>query len=217
MDKQHINIPDPCQKVRWDDMAKTTAGGHCAVCDRTVVDFTGLDKAQIIKALSCGNKVCGNFSAGQLEQLNAPVKINTSWWRRMAAAAVVLVCSLPFLRSEAKDRSGVAPYLTKDQLVTDLLAPDTVRLITITGNVTDTTKGTVTGAIIASRGQKYKAQTDMKGNFKLSVPDTTRTLTISCIGYHTQKILIDTEAHKPLRIVLKTAPTIMGEVRITPP
>ncbi|MBF9239042.1 carboxypeptidase-like regulatory domain-containing protein [Hymenobacter sp. BT683] len=87
-----LSIPQPCHES-WAAMMPTTAGRHCAACQKNVVDFTLKTDAEILAYLAgaANARICGRFAAGQLErplqraELAAPTR-----WRTWLAAAVAL-------------------------------------------------------------------------------------------------------------------------------
>ena len=75
-------------------MTPTTAGRHCAACEKTVVDFTLKTDAEILAFLAgaVSGRTCGRFAAGQLErplQRAAPAAPNGRWRAWLAAAVAV--------------------------------------------------------------------------------------------------------------------------------
>lgn len=68
MSATKIIIPKPCNKG-WDNMTPNTNGRHCDTCDKTVVDFTQMNKEEIKSYFiqKSGTKICGHFKASQVE------------------------------------------------------------------------------------------------------------------------------------------------------
>ena len=60
--------------------------------------------------------------------------------------------------------------------------------IVCTGQVVDENGEPVVGAIVTVPGTSLGANTDMDGNFRLSVPDKTKDLQISYVGYKSEKV-----------------------------
>ena len=66
--KFQIRIPSPCQED-WDAMRPEEKGRHCASCQKTVVDFTGMSDGEIIRHLArAGQGVCGRLAPDQLDR-----------------------------------------------------------------------------------------------------------------------------------------------------
>lgn len=72
-----VYIPKPCHED-WENMTPNERGAHCAVCCKTVVDFSRKSPEEIRDYLIAkqGEKVCGRFRADQkcVEQ-----KFSGSW------------------------------------------------------------------------------------------------------------------------------------------
>ncbi len=63
-----IKINNPCQE-NWNEMTQNDKGKHCAVCAKTVVDFSKLSDNQVIKLIeNSKGKVCGHFNKTQLNR-----------------------------------------------------------------------------------------------------------------------------------------------------
>ena len=64
MNDERIVIPNPC-KENWDNMTPNNEGKHCAICSKTVVDFTSMTLDQIKDYFDNRKteKVCGHFKA----------------------------------------------------------------------------------------------------------------------------------------------------------
>jgi len=63
-----LSIPKPCHE-NWDTMAPDEKGKFCAVCTKTVRDFTAAADDEIIEAFSgTEENTCGNFKASQLNR-----------------------------------------------------------------------------------------------------------------------------------------------------
>ncbi len=97
--KEHIHIPKPCS-ADWSAMTPTEQGRHCALCVKTVVDFSKMSDREVLDTLKASfqkqEKVCGNFHP---RQVTAP-KPRVPLWGRMAAAVAGLgfllgACSKP--------------------------------------------------------------------------------------------------------------------------
>ena len=67
--KSLFSIPKPCHE-NWDAMTPAEQGRFCSLCAKTVVDFTGMEDAEITIYLKSkkNNSVCGRFTNKQLEE-----------------------------------------------------------------------------------------------------------------------------------------------------
>ncbi len=70
-----IRIPEPCAES-WATMTPTSGGGHCAACQKTVVDFTQKTDAEILTYFRQvgAERTCGRFRAGQLGRPLQPAR-----------------------------------------------------------------------------------------------------------------------------------------------
>ena len=88
-----LRIPAPCGED-WARMQPTEKGRHCQSCCKTVVDFTEMSDAEIIRHLSqAGPHVCGRLMPDQLNRtlVPAPVQKNgRSGWAWVLASALML-------------------------------------------------------------------------------------------------------------------------------
>lgn len=63
-----ITIPKPCHE-NWDAMTHEEKGRFCAVCSKTVFDFTQCSDEEIITSFSNSKEeICGNFNESQLNR-----------------------------------------------------------------------------------------------------------------------------------------------------
>jgi len=67
----YITIPEPCHED-WQRMTPNEQGRHCALCCKTVVDFSNWEPQEILFYLSANqaDQVCGRF---RNNQLNIPI------------------------------------------------------------------------------------------------------------------------------------------------
>ena len=85
--------------------------------------------------------------------------------------------------------------------------------VAVTGKVTDAKDGSpLPGVSIVAKGTTVGTVTDATGNFKLSVPQSVTTLTVSFIGYTTKSVAL---TGSPLAISLEAASTALNEVTVT--
>lgn len=82
--------------------------------------------------------------------------------------------------------------------------------IPITGKVTTTTGEALPGVTILQKGTGRGATTDVDGNFTFTVPDRTRTLTVSFVGFVTQEIPVGSQTS--FTIQLKEDAQALSEV-----
>jgi TonB-linked SusC/RagA family outer membrane protein len=80
----------------------------------------------------------------------------------------------------------------------------------ITGNIKDSKGAGVIGASVVAKGTQRGTTTSSDGFFRLSVPEATRTLTVSAVGYASQDVDISTSTTVEVTLVESTAD--LGEI-----
>ena len=88
-----ISIPTPCHED-WNAMTPDDKGRHCALCSKTVVDFTQWHPQEILFYLqqNAAKRVCGRFAA---VQLNEPIPTPEDFVYQLSRF------TLPFLKKAA--------------------------------------------------------------------------------------------------------------------
>ena len=86
----------------------------------------------------------------------------------------------------------------------------------ITGRVLDKAGEAVIGASVLEVGTTNGSLTDIEGRFKLTLRNTKSILTISSVGYQTQKIqLVGLDLSKPITVRLVDEARVTDEVVVT--
>ena len=84
---------------------------------------------------------------------------------------------------------------------------------TVTGRVTDPNNQPVAGATVTVKGTNVATQTDAAGNFSISVPNTSSTLTLTSVGFAAQDI--DMTNRTEINVSLSTNSSALSEVVVT--
>ena len=93
-----------------------------------------------------------------------------------------------------------------------LAIPAMAQNTVVTGKVTDAKDGSsIPGVSVVAKGTTVGTVTDINGNFKLSVPASVKTLTVSFVGYTSKDVAL---TGGPLNIALETANTSLNEVLV---
>ncbi|MCE3226740.1 MAG: hypothetical protein K0S32_1291 [Bacteroidetes bacterium] len=71
-----LSIPETCH-ADWSSMTPNKEGKHCALCDKTVIDFTKMspEEIRIYFQKNAGKKVCGNLYSHQLDHKKNKVQL----------------------------------------------------------------------------------------------------------------------------------------------
>jgi TonB-linked SusC/RagA family outer membrane protein len=84
--------------------------------------------------------------------------------------------------------------------------------VAVTGKVTDAKDGSsIPGVSVVAKGTTVGTVTDVNGNFRLSVPPSVKTLTVSFVGYATKDVAL---TGAPLTITMDATSTALNEVLV---
>ena len=86
MQKIQLNIPKPCMQD-WAAMQPEENGKFCNACASTVIDFSGMSDAELLKFFSDKNNrnVCGRMHNDQVQTNLAPLRKNRKFYTGMMA------------------------------------------------------------------------------------------------------------------------------------
>ena len=92
-----LSIPKPCHED-WAAMTPNEQGRHCAVCAKTVTDFTQMSDEEIKQFFLTkkeGESTCGRFTNKQLNQITIELPadiyyIPMPWWKKFLAACLII-------------------------------------------------------------------------------------------------------------------------------
>ncbi len=197
----HINTP--CD-TPWQDMQPSPGGRHCSSCAKTVIDFTMMSDAQIVRFLKHSSSgTCGRLSAAQL---NRPLAVpifdlsETRWLSqklRLALAAIGLASTATLqaqngLATQLGTSTYVQPYApatpTSDTPRTEVAAAHGIRFIH--GKVVDERGQAMISALIYTDDYAHGTPTDIDGFFELELPGKYTNISVSYIGYQTASIAL---------------------------
>ncbi|QYS87625.1 hypothetical protein JJC03_07390 [Flavobacterium oreochromis] len=74
-----ITIPQPCHE-NWNEMTPAEKGRFCAVCQKTVIDFTKSTDKQIAETFATTPQLCGRFLTSQLDRDLVVQNERKSFW-----------------------------------------------------------------------------------------------------------------------------------------
>ncbi|MEZ0608791.1 carboxypeptidase-like regulatory domain-containing protein [Fibrella sp. WM1] len=230
-----IAIPAPCVES-WSTMTAVAGGRHCAMCQKTVQDFSAYTDRELADWLMRhdGKATCGRFRVDQLERPIGQVRSvprGIGGWVRWAVALVLGWQTANGQSTPSGQRANPAlPPLVASSLRHLPLQPTTPKptsarpaLFYITGRVTDSLGVPLPGLHVTYQSVYRGCETNTEGYFQLAVDETDqkakfRTLTFSYVGFLTQSITISTQqAQPPIHVVMKESQlTLLGEVVIAP-
>jgi hypothetical protein len=91
-----VHIPVPCHE-NWDAMTEAEKGRFCAVCEKTVIDFSQMNESEIIATLNeklKTEKVCGRFEKTQIHTKTSLID-KISQKLRYFALALLMAFGIP--------------------------------------------------------------------------------------------------------------------------
>ena len=89
----------PCN-ANWEMMTQEEKGKHCAMCSKTVVDFSRMNKTEIQlelkKYFESGKSICGHFAAKDVDEIVVEIPIQLlsremSFHKRFALALILVM------------------------------------------------------------------------------------------------------------------------------
>ncbi len=177
------HIPKPCHED-WDKMTPSEKGRFCSSCSKEVVDFTAMNKVDIIDFLERKNKVCGRFKKGQISTTSNLSFSNWSVkWGLTIGLSSVLFLSFPI------HAQGISTRIQGGEIVdmgTNIIQ-DTVH---IKGVVLDDIGDPIPFVNVILKDNQNLLRgttTDLDGEFNLIIHKSTLTemceLEFSYIGY----------------------------------
>lgn len=92
-----LSIPKPCHED-WAAMTPNEQGRHCAVCAKTVTDFTKMSDDEVKQFFlnrKQGERTCGRFINKQLHQITIELPANIYYipmplWKKFLAASLII-------------------------------------------------------------------------------------------------------------------------------
>lgn len=162
-----ISIPEPCSED-WDKMSPSEQGRFCGACQRTIVDFSVMDDAEVLRYFSEHQHLCGRFVT---EQLNRPLQPGVSgprywlspFYKKIAAGLVFL---LSFTGRSAAQQKKTTPTQQSPAAQRD-------KMMVISGHLLDSeSRKPLAAQTVWLRGTDLDQQvlTNKWGGFSFRVP-----------------------------------------------
>lgn len=167
-----LTIPSPCSE-NWNNMTPQGRNKFCASCRKTIIDFSTLSDAAVIRYLQeQPQDVCGRFSNTQLERdlvqdYRFPFKFS-----RIAAGMLGLLSLTGAIHAQhnpQRDESGKKIHLAPEsKTAVNAQADGTV---VIKGKITDRHTGEPLPFVMAGiTGTSINTISDIDGEYTLSIP-----------------------------------------------
>ena len=164
------------------------------------------ENEKLSKALSEVERLSGYYRLQYLSEDVSPYRVSGSFDKATVETVVTSLLKATPLRYSVNGRY-IEIYNPKVKAA---------KTFSISGSVTDEEGEPLVGAIIAVSGTDYGAIADMDGKFSLKVNTVKPVLSVSYVGMLTRDIPVsESDASKPLSVVLRPAVEMMSEVVVT--
>jgi CarboxypepD_reg-like domain/Secretion system C-terminal sorting domain len=223
-----LTIANPCHE-EWDQMTLVEKGRFCGSCQKQVVDFTGMNDAQLVaffKKKTTGS-VCGRFMYDQLDKNILIPRKRTPWVKYFFQFTLPLFLTTIKLNAQ---KGMVIMKEVETKAVCELGVRGKIKMgdsgathsaipvTTINGVITDEAGKGVPYASILIKGTVSGVQADSSGSFSIDIPVLTNAiiLEISSVGFESKEILITKEIGKDQAFAIQLiAKSLLPEVVVT--
>jgi hypothetical protein len=219
--KYTIQIPKPCNE-NWNEMTPTQKGMFCSNCQKEVVNYEYYSNFQLAKIIKDNQGICGRFTIQQLDCELDSSKINYFQRLGMALGISSVLLSTPIFSQTQKPNVEI-----NEKKESELTKEDTLKgSIEFSGTIYEKTLNAqqkldsipLPGAMIVQKNAKNGVQTNIDGEFKISIPvkdfENSVILVCSYIGMDNKEINIF-PTNRKLKIEMIQGPQVlMGEVII---
>lgn len=191
-----LQIDNPCAEP-WKGMSPDDAGRFCTSCSKSVIDFSKLSDKDIVQYLeqAAGKKLCGRFTATQLNRVLATQQQPRSFRIPQVFAGLVLLGSADNASASALtfQKTSVEKVCADESIAIHTIAEqqeqpgDSLKNV-VRGKVQDLETGEFLPFVrVFVKNTASSALTNIDGDFTLVIPDSlltdTITLRVSFIDY----------------------------------
>lgn len=186
-----LNIKTPCSQD-WLAMEEQELGRFCKACSKTVVDFTNMSDAELVKFMKeSKGKICGRMHQDQLNRkykvINNPAT-GLGISKLVAGLLLLMPGSVAVASNVSHPTFELADHTVHERTILDTVPKQ------ITGKIIDTyTKNVIPHAAIVLKNMAASVVTDKAGDFKMTIPDMPYeqiTIEVSAVGYETQTFFL---------------------------
>lgn len=205
----NIDIPKPCHED-WKKMTPDEKGRHCAVCKKTVFDFTSKTDEQIVSLFEKNQNLCGRFKSTQLKRELVFSRKEKNNYVTFLASGLFAFIGLSSQDIHSQGEPNVVQVDSSNQSDTIGKAQSSsLEKDSINGVVLDNNKIPLLGVNVVIKGTNVGTVTDYDGNFSIEVKQGD-VLVFSYIGYKTKEVKTTTKIKQ--NIALEMEEEISGEV-----
>ncbi|MFI1744146.1 carboxypeptidase-like regulatory domain-containing protein [Thalassobellus sediminis] len=198
-----IDIPKPCHED-WNTMTPEEKGRHCAVCKKTVYDFTSKTDEQIVQTFTKNGNVCGRFKNTQLKRdLVFSRKEKNNYLSYVASGLFALLgISSQESFAQEKPQTVLVDKTHNHEIQGKIKSTPKVENNLIKGVILDADKIPLPGANIIIKSSKIGTTTDFDGNFSIEAK-ADDILIISYVGFITKELKLTADFSKPILLELE--------------
>lgn len=198
MAKYTIDIPKPCSED-WNQMTPLEKGRHCAVCEKTILDFSNYTKQELIQHIKREGKICGRVPAKYLNiELTESTANRGIGLRGLVAAIINLLVLTTATSAQAQVKNSVEQSEqqkgdSSDNIEVTVLPTQPLKRI-VTGQIVDEEGLGLPGAAVYIEGTEYKTSSDFNGFFKLELSldfDVSKNVILQYIGFEDQLLNVE--------------------------
>ena len=206
----NISIPEPCHES-WEKMTPQGKDRHCAVCDKTVIDFTKTTDEQIITTFEQKGNLCGRFKSTQLNRDIVLSRKERNSYLSLVASGLFAFLSIGTQDAQAQGKTKIVQTdTTSYNKVKGKIATSVLQERVVSGTVTSTEDGLpLPGVSIVIKGSTSGVQTDFDGNFSIKVKHNS-ILEFNYIGYKPYEIKVSNLISYNIKLSLEE--DYMGEI-----
>lgn len=222
MQQLYLSIPQPCHQS-WNDMSPNEQGRFCSSCAKTVIDFSVMTDAQLIRYFENlkNENVCGRAYPDQLnrsiEALPPPRKKIIWYWQYIIAFFMMLGKG-----QQVKAQGKVRPQTTqqpdtakKDPAIVHImlggirrypLPPKTTTIASPLPQyfITDKNNQPIAGASVQLLPQGTWLVSDSTGKINLGLKHKVKSLQVSSVGFEEKTIALkDVPGNNIIRLIPK--------------
>ena len=223
MARYSIQIPEPCSED-WNQMTPLEKGRHCAVCEKTILDFSNYTKQELIQHIKQEGKICGRVPAKYLDiELNESTANRGISLRGLVAATINLLVLTTATSTQAHEQVVIEHNSQESQdnhtaSESKLIEKEVQSNRLICGQVTDTDGVFIPGVSISIKELNLHALTNLDGYFQLELPEShpkTIKIEFQFIGMETLEVKVKAkDSSKFLQVELKDDTNILGGLAV---
>lgn len=202
MTKYTILVSEPCSED-WNSMIAVEKGRFCAVCEKTVVDFSLYTKDELIRYIKKEGKLCGRVPSKYIEtELIDPISSKGVKLNGIIATAINLLVLTTATSMSGQDKNKTEQMADREEF--DHIPQEKHFKRLVVGSVVDEEGLPLPGASVILVGRACGVGTDLNGAFTLEVPRELERvkLVFQFIGMEDCYVEI-TNFEEPLNIVMK--------------